>query len=213
LVPEDVDVRFFLDKKSTDKEGFVTKNDEVVLECDDSYQGLPGKVREIARWSLEHGYDHTLKLDDDVVLRPKELLASGFQSYSFVGHRNDIRTFPVPYGFAYWLDRKAKTLVAEEPLPPDNNDEVWVTRTLSKAGIVLHHDPRYVMHSGRREDFLGTEQRALRTRPPRFGEVYEPTIRDAFARCIHITWTGYRKLPESRAIEEFHKVFADTQQK
>lgn len=202
------DVKFFLGPSDR-----APKDDEVFLKCDDAYLGLPSKVRAIMRWSSEHGYEHTLKCDDDVVLCPDKLLNSGFQSADFVGHRNDIRPFPVPYGFCYWLSRKTMQLVAESELPRDGNDEVWVTRVLSQSGIALRHDPRYVMHSGRREEFISTGQRVLRTRPLRIFAPHTPVASDAFARCIHITWTGYHKLPEDRAIEEFKKVFADTQQR
>ena len=70
LVPvTQADVKFFMGRGDS-----LLKNDEVTLNCDDSYLGLPEKVREIARWALSHGYDYMLKCDDDTVIRPELLL-------------------------------------------------------------------------------------------------------------------------------------------
>ena len=106
------DVRFFLGPSTREPQA-----DEVFLNCDDSYQGLPSKVRAIVRWALAHGYDYVLKIDDDVIVVPHKLLASNFQSYDFVGHRNDIRPYPVPYGFCYWMSKRSLVLVASAELP------------------------------------------------------------------------------------------------
>ena len=59
--------------------------DEIALDCSDRYEHLPEKVRAITRWALEREYAHMLKCDDDVVLLPKALLASGYEQYDFSG--------------------------------------------------------------------------------------------------------------------------------
>ncbi len=204
---KEADVRFFLGPSDR-----IPREDEVFLDCNDSYEGLPSKVRAIMRWSLGQDYEYTLKLDDDVVLKPEKLLSSGFQNYDFIGHRNSISQFPIPYGFAYWLSRKPMFLVANSELPKDNNDEAWVTRTLAQAKIALHNDERYAIHLGRREDFIGdgANNRALRVRPPRIGLQSAPATADVFAQCIHINWAGYHRLPEHRILEEFNKVWKQT---
>ena len=199
------DVRFFLGPAEREP-----KADEVFVECDDSYQGLPSKVKAIARWASEHNYNHMLKLDDDTVVKPQQLLASNFQSSDFVGHRNDIRPYPVPYGFAYWLSRRAMKLVANAELPIGNNDEVWVTSTLSKEGIVLRHDPRYLMHTGNRYDFAPSTPRPLRA-PPR-PKLMEPVVENPFVWVMYIPWVGYRELPEELNIREMKRLFKEVTQ-
>ena len=193
------DVRFFLGPSTREPQA-----DEVFLDCDDSYQGLPSKVRAIARWAQEHGYDYVLKIDDDVIVVPHKLLASNFQSYDFVGHRNDIRPYPVPYGFCYWMSKRSLVLVASAELPRDNNDEVWVTSTLSKDGITLHHDNRYVIHTGRQEDFA-PKVRGLRA--PKRDKAWVDPVDGPFAWVMYIPWVGYGSLPHDQNIAEMKRVF------
>lgn len=193
------DVRFFLGPSTREPQA-----DEVFLDCDDSYQGLPSKVRAIVRWALAQGYDYMLKIDDDVIIVPRKLLASNFQR-DFTGHRNDIRPFPVPYGFCYWLSKRSMQLVVDAQLPRDNNDEVWVTETLSKKFITLHHDPSYLMHNGSKEDFPSTA-RPLRA-PKRMAPMTDH-VEDPFAWCMYLCWgPGYRLIPDNVVIGEMKKVF------
>jgi hypothetical protein len=200
------DVRFFLGPSER-----LPKNDEVFLECDDSYHGLPSKVRAIVRWALEKGYDYVLKCDDDVVLMPEQMLqVSGFNYYDFSGHKNDDRRYPVPFGFCYWLSRRSMLLIGSSELPSDNNDEVWVTTVLSKEGIILHHDIRYVMHVGKQEDFVPKKslpiraplRRRVRPKPDMFSDGTQ-----VFAKCMYIIWSGYHGTPDDQIISEMKKVF------
>jgi hypothetical protein len=198
------DVRFFLGPSTREPQA-----DEVFLDCDDSYQGLPSKVRAIARWALAQGYDYVLKIDDDVVVVPHKLLASNFQSYDFVGHRNDIRPYPVPYGFCYWLSKRSMQLVAVAELPRDNNDEVYVTSVLSKDGITLHHDNRYVIHTGRQEDFA-PKVRGLRA--PKRDKAWADPVEGPFCWVLYIPWLGYGNLPHEQNIVEFKRLFKEKTQ-
>lgn len=193
------DVRFFLGPSQREPQA-----DEVFLDCDDSYAGLPSKVRGIVRWALAQGYDYVLKIDDDVVVMPDKLLASNFQSHNFVGHRNDVRQYPVPYGFCYFMSKRSMELVAVAELPGDNNDEVWVTSTLSKDGIVLHHDSRYMIHTGRQEDFA-PKVRGLRA--PKRVVPWVDHVEGPFAWVMFIPWQGYGSLPHEKNIAEMKRVF------
>lgn len=200
---EGADVKFFLGPSERQP-----KDDEVFVECDDSYEGLPSKVQALVKWALERDYDYVLKLDDDVVLRPKQFLSTGFQEHDFVGHRNDVRLFPVPFGFAYWLSKRSMRLVAEAILPADNNDEAWVTKTLAREHIVLNHEPRYIMYAGNKEDFIKPKPRALRApvRPKgTFPEIIDPSL--VVAWCMYFNWAGHRSTPDERIILEMRKVF------
>lgn len=202
LVGTMADVKFFLGKGTE-----VSESGVILLDCGDGYESLPEKVRAIARWALNNGYDYMLKIDDDVVVHPNNMLKSGYDQYDFVGHRNDSHEVPTPpFGFCYWLSKKSMEIIANSELPSDNFDEGWVRTKLYERGINLHHDPRYTLHFGKREDFVSVRKppRALiRPRP-----VYTP-VEGAFAWCMYLAWTGYRNVSTERNIKEFHKVFAD----
>ncbi|MGA3200658.1 MAG: hypothetical protein ABSD89_14830 [Halobacteriota archaeon] len=203
FIPVGTDYKFFLGPSEREP-----KADEVFLNCDDSYQGLPSKVRAIVRWAYEHGYDFVLKCDDDVILKPARVMSSGFMYHDFTGHANDKRTYPVPFGFCYWLSRKSMAAVVDAELPKDNNDEVWVTECLSRAGIVLSHDPRYAMYTGKRESYVPKAPRALRAPVrPRWEDPSMVLDSDVIAWCMFINWTGYGNTPQERVVQEMHSVF------
>lgn len=199
MLANGADVKFFVGR------GEISVKDAVELDCDDSYQGLPDKVREIVRWALAHDYDYVLKCDDDVVLLPEGLLASGFEAFDFVGHEH-AKGAVVPYGFNYWLSRKSMEIVANEELPPgSNNDEAWVTHCLRRKGIRLHHDIRYCLHEGYGTVSFDTSRRPLRKNPK--AVPIKPVVRGTFSWCIFINWNGFHKTPDKIAIAEFHRVF------
>lgn len=204
MIPAGIDYKFFLGP-SSDRE---PKIDEVFLDCDDSYQGLPGKVREIIRWAKIHDYDFMLKCDDDVVLLPEKFISSGFSSSNFVGHRNnDGGTLKIPYGFCYTLSRKAMDIMSEVSLPDGNNDEAWIARVLYDHNIQLHHDPRYHLYKGKKEDFVIPKPKPLRAPPRPAYIVYDDPVEGTFAYCMYIPWVGYRELSKERNLEEFRRVF------
>lgn len=200
-VPEGADVRFFVGRGEP-----TAWPDEIVLDCDDSYQGLPEKVQGIVRWALANGYDHVLKLDDDVVIDPVEMLKSNFKQ-PFVGtggHRpNPQRPYYVPSGFAYWMDKTSMEYVANAPLPSDNYDEGWVAGVLHAQGISLTLDPRYYVTvcrvlptiEGRRVGRIATRVR----REPAKG---------TFAWCIYFEPNGGKRYSTEEKIKEFKRVFA-----
>lgn len=198
------DVRFFRGRGATRE----PLPDEVFLDCGDDYASLPDKVRAIARWALEHSYIYMVKLDDDVIIKPHQLIVS-IQG-DFIGHRNDVRPFPVPFGFCYTLSARSMKLVADAELPVGNNDEVWVTDTLAKEGIVLRHNPKYVMYTGKQEDFAASMTRPLRA-PPR--SKFIRSVEDPFAWCMYLCYgPGYRNIPDERVVEEMKKLFKEVTQ-
>lgn len=211
LVPATkADVRFFMGRGDS-----LLKDDEISLNCDDSYSGLPEKIREIARWALTHGYDYMLKCDDDVVLRPELLLKCGYENYKFSGKTNRHPTIGQPYavtvGFNYWLSRECMQHVANAELPPelepgkpDNDDEKWVAFTLYNKGIVLHHDPRYEIYGGEIPDKPPTKL----YRPLRPPKINSEQNRDTFSWTIFLEANSGDGIPIETKIEEFHKVFS-----
>jgi hypothetical protein len=206
-VPECADVRFFLGR-GAEREA---KRDEIFLDCDDSYEGLPNKVQEMVKWAYAQSYDYFLKCDDDVVLKPKDMLRlGGIESSDFVGAKDpackvgEIRT---PWGFCYWLSRKSMKIVMDTPLPQHNNDEAWVSTALFKKGIFLREDQRYYLHRGKRPENPHKMGRFNRAIP-----VELPPCEGAFAFCIYMNWEGWHSTPVPVQIKEFRKIFSDHNQ-
>ncbi len=205
-IPAGLDYRFFLGPSDN-----TPRSDEVFLDCDDSYRGLPSKVRAVCRWAYDHNYDILTKLDDDVILKPIEFFNSLRNPHEFSGHINfDNASVKIPWGFCYSLSKRSIEIMKDAPLPPDFNDEAWCAHTLAAHGILLHHEPRYVLHRGKRSDFIVPAKRPLRA-PKRMQFMEEEIRRDAIATCIFLHWHGYHATPDEVNIKEYHKIFKETQ--
>lgn len=203
-IPAGLDYRFFLGPSER-----TPGPDEVFLDCNDAYWGLPTKVQAVCRWASEQGYDHVAKCDDDVVLKPAEFMASGFHNHDFAGHtNNDGEAVKIPWGFLYTLSRKSMEIVVNAQLPPNHNDEAWVSLNLAQHGILLHHESRYILHHGKRSDFIVPRKRPLRA-PPRNFYMEEETRKDAIATCIFLHFWGYHNTPDEVNIKEFRRLYKE----
>lgn len=143
-VPPHVDVRFFVGRR----EGYKPLPDEVVLDADDDYKGLVAKTQLMRRWSHEQGYDFVLKLDDDVLLIPERALASGFETFDYMGRlRGPSGGFPAPYasGFAYWTSRRAIEATLNAKPNGDTAEDRFLGNLLLARGIECVADYRYVV--------------------------------------------------------------------
>ncbi len=203
LVPEGTDVKIFVGRG-----GPKLLSLEVQLDCDDSYQGLPEKVQCIVRWASSHGYDHVLKLDDDVVLDPAAMLESDYQKFPYVGadgHRPAPgRPYFVASGFAYWMDKKCMELVVDATLPPNNYDEGWVAGILHSQGIDLHVDQRYYITVCR--NLPNLDKRRLPERQAH--RIRKEPAPGTFAWCIYFEPNAGTKYNTEVKITEFKRVFA-----
>jgi hypothetical protein len=212
MPPGEVDYRFFLGPSEREP-----RSDEVFLNCDDSYQGLPNKVQEVIRWALARDYDFVVKCDDDVVLIPDRFLASNFRNFDFTGNNNgDGRKLSTPWGFCYILSKRAMKVVENAPLPYTNNDELWIATLLAEKGITLHSDYRYRLHLGRRQDFIempkGWKDPSSRIiKRPVFPLGGEVDCR-CFVHCMYIPWLGFHATPDHRVVKEIKRVFAELMQ-
>ncbi len=207
-IPAGFDYRYFLGPSER-----TPRADEVFLQCNDDYEGLPEKVREAVRWALAHGYDYMFKVDDDVVLRVPSFFSSDFRHYDFIGHKNkDEGAISAPWGFCYGLSKKCMQIIAEAPLPYNNNDEVWVANNLSAQGILLHDETRYILYRGKRADFMEpASKRPLRA--PRRPDLYEAdNPKEGLAYCVFVHWLGYHATPDELNIREYHKLYKDVTQ-
>lgn len=212
LVPRDLSDAFFFQGRG---ESVPPKEDEVFLDCDDSYLGLPNKVQEIVRWALTRDYDYCLKCDDDVVLDPHRFLQSDYSKYDFTGRANrppnPSNPFWVPMGFNYVMSRRAMALVAAAELPHrwngDNDDERWVSEVLNAGGIGLHDNVGHRLHYG------SPQTRPLRARDPNApNRALRPPQQlsysdTAFSWCIFLEGNSGTTIPTEFKIQEFHNVF------
>lgn len=157
-VPENVDVRFFLGRTATPSEA---RPDEVHVDVDDGYPGLPAKTREMCRYALANGYTHIFKTDDDTYVQLQRLVESGFQDMGdYIGRkRGPSGVWPAPYasGFSYWLTRRAFEVVAEAKLTDDPAEDRWVGNVLHNAGMGCVPDYRYVIVQSLRNALSHTE--------------------------------------------------------
>jgi hypothetical protein len=136
------DVLFFLAKQ--DREPMA---DEVFLDCDDDYHGLPRKVQLTFAWALAHDYTLVFKTDDDVFINPENLLGE-LPKKPYVGHHNpsnpndggEHEKFAAPTGWnsgmGYWLNKKAMTYVIAAAIPEGEwAEDRWVGKVLYEQGI------------------------------------------------------------------------------
>jgi hypothetical protein len=117
--------------------------DEIELGVDDSYDGLPAKVREICRWALLYGYDELVKVDDDVYLVPGRL--PDYAAYDYVGNfrmHNGLSPYDYASGFCYRLGRRAIELVAGAELTRDTMEDRWVGHVMGSARNIRSLDEK-----------------------------------------------------------------------
>lgn len=128
-----MDVKFFLGQSDRP-----AREDEVYLDVDDGYGGLPAKVKAMFAWSVAHDYHYTLKTDDDVYIIPGRLDKVPVAPHDFVGRfRVPSGGYPAEYasGFAYWLSKRAAAVVAASPLNTDWAEDRWVANALALQSI------------------------------------------------------------------------------
>ena len=80
-LPEGIDYKFFVGEGTSE-----LKSDEVRLNCDDAYESLPFKTKEIFQWALWQGYDHVFICDTDSFPNIEALLAIDYQNYDYCGY-------------------------------------------------------------------------------------------------------------------------------
>lgn len=123
--------------------------DGKTLGCDDSYEGLPEKVKSLCAYALENGYDWLLKIDDDTMLFPQRLVVptSGDYIGRVRGALTRLSGYPGSYcsGGAYWLSRRAMEIIAAAPLDPAMTfEDCWVGNVLYHQGVTPISQPHFV---------------------------------------------------------------------
>jgi hypothetical protein len=141
-----IDVRFFVGQKSLH-----FMEDEIFLNCDDSYDGLSQKTHEICKWAITQPINYLFLCDTDTFVMPEKLLKSGFENYDYIGKvdrpfgktfsytdtdRHGISEFHEychPWasgGFGYFLSRKAFTKIAQTSSAFSCWEDLWVGQVL-----------------------------------------------------------------------------------
>jgi hypothetical protein len=136
-----MDYRFFYGSPSP--QGFVPKPDEVLLDCGDTYEALPQKVRAIYKYALDHGYTHVYKADDDTYCRVDRLILSDFRLHDQCGFKYDGDSKYVTGGAGYTLNRRAMQAVVGET-PNHWAEDLWVGSVMRSRGFDRFPDKRFV---------------------------------------------------------------------
>lgn len=134
---DQIDLKFFFGRCDR-----TPLENEIILDAPDDYYGLPEKVRKMNLWATRAGYDHILKIDDDVYLNIARLL----KHFDPVDYRGYLCEADIRYasGTAYWLSHRAAKIVAESPLDGDWAEDKFVGRTLARNGVELTNDERFL---------------------------------------------------------------------
>ncbi len=142
------DVRFFYGGPAP----AIQFSEDVYLDVDDSYYGIPAKVQAMCRWADRYGYDWMAKVDDDVYVAPERLPYVPFGCADYIGRFRSPygKVYPVHFasGFTYWLSNHAMLAVAETPLNGDWMDERFVATALARRRIWGYNDPINYVVSG-----------------------------------------------------------------
>jgi hypothetical protein len=99
------------------------------------------KTHAMAKWALEHGYEHVFFVPVDCYVCVPRLLVSGFQTRDYTGYH----AYDEPHiggGSGYWLSRRSLLAVAKYGPSADYEDR-WVGAACRASGIEAVHDPRY----------------------------------------------------------------------
>jgi hypothetical protein len=125
------------------------KDDELVVDADDSYDYVPEKLKLAYQWVLDNGYDYVFQCDVDTYVAVPRLLESGFQGKDYIGN---CYNYYAQGGAGYWLSaRSVRAHVEDTTILPKWSD-VWCGDVLRRAGIGLVHDDRYWPWGARSED-------------------------------------------------------------
>ncbi len=143
LRAQGTDVMFFLGTPPPGASPFVKQDEVFLFGVDDSYYGIPEKVRRICRWAVENGYDYVAKCDDDVYIAPLRFPHLPLGADYIGRFRGPHGNYPahLASGFFYWLSVAAARIVGWETNNGDWMDERFCANALALRGIYGYNDP------------------------------------------------------------------------
>ena len=134
--------------------GRLPQPDEVFLDAPDDYLHSADKLRGIIKYALVKGYDHLLKVDDDVFLYWDRVMAN-VPTADYVGSttgpvaaqstdKDWWKSTTAEYcsGMTYWLSKKAMQALSTSRAGSWAEDR-WAGESLRRVGIRATIDPRY----------------------------------------------------------------------
>jgi hypothetical protein len=133
----DVDVKFFSGKEPCLADD--SCGDIVHLYCPDTYDELPQKTLKLIEYTLAHGYDRLIKVDDDTFFAPLPEYFLAFE-HDYAGNvrqrppHNDFVDYA--QGGCYTLSRVAMEAVLAQGLPKTGLEDGNVGKALKAAGIL-----------------------------------------------------------------------------
>jgi len=146
-----IPVKFFVGQQEQNSARVVNfESDEIRVACDDDYNSLPKKTREICKWFQGKMVNFIFLCDTDTFVNVKKLLASPFTSYDYFGHFNGKTSGTFRYeavnregekemhqraypwasgGFGYFLSRAALNEVVFS-YPSSWAEDLWVGQVM-----------------------------------------------------------------------------------
>jgi hypothetical protein len=139
--PDDMPVKFWLAGRCD-----AAYSDEWVLEADDSYLGMPSKVRAGCVRAMDEGYDHVwLCCHDAYVILPRLAQVEPPGDYAGevirTGNQWERGVYWVG-GAGTWLGRPAMDVITASD-PPQYFPDFWLGQLLNPAGLMPVQDGRY----------------------------------------------------------------------
>jgi hypothetical protein len=129
-IPKNINYKFFVG------DGYGGDEDDVVnLDVDDSYWGLPNKVRRIYEWLFENGidFDYIFKCDDDTYVKTEKIHDLISDGHDFVGNvflDDESKKF-ASGGAGYFLSKSLLEKILKEKIPKRGLEDV----TFSKLAL------------------------------------------------------------------------------
>jgi hypothetical protein len=124
--------------------------DTIVLDCPDTYEALPAKVRAFFAHALKHeSFDWVFKCDDDTYVVQQRLRELTAGSHELAGNADFLNTKGYASGGAgYLLSRRMTTVVAEDSsLPNTGCEDIIITKAALSHGATPLPTPRLVWTS------------------------------------------------------------------
>jgi hypothetical protein len=123
--------------------------DEVFLPVPDDYHHSYEKIRGVIKYTLDHGYDYLLKIDDDVFVY-WDRLSANMPTADYVGSgrgfavKEGFSAFQADFapGFTYGLSKKSMELLLASKAGAWAEDR-WVGESLRRAGVPLTIEERF----------------------------------------------------------------------
>ena len=133
-IPAEVEYKFFYGRGQG-----LPLADEVFLDCGDSYNDNPAKMKAICRYAIDHGFDYVLRTDDDTFIYPVEILATNWAEFDYSGSgQKPFHEFH-PGGLLFLSRRFMEIICAGRP--DTYADDLWIGKLAKKNHIPLNYLP------------------------------------------------------------------------